>query len=133
MLRDEKDWDPKTMIDITETYGRMNPSLKESLQSMKPKENSDQRKSRLRREAKKAKQAKEAKANTTPKLAAKAKPSKAKKKSSRVAAKKVSNTERGRPDTSVHGFVICLWGVKTRYASESFRIIFRHQQLPPRF
>jgi hypothetical protein len=23
MLRDEKDWDPKTMIDITETYGRM--------------------------------------------------------------------------------------------------------------
>ena len=34
MLRDEKDWDPKTMIDITETYGRMSPSLKESLQSM---------------------------------------------------------------------------------------------------
>lgn len=23
MLRDEKDWDPKTMIDITEAYGRM--------------------------------------------------------------------------------------------------------------
>jgi len=34
MLRDEKDWDPKTMIDITETYGRISPSLKESLQSM---------------------------------------------------------------------------------------------------
>jgi len=82
MLRDEKDWDPKTMIDITESYGRMNPGLKESLLTMKPKENSDQRKSRLRREAKKAKQLKEAKAKTTPKLAAKAKPSKAKKKSS---------------------------------------------------
>ena len=82
MLRDEKDWDPKTMIDITESYGRMNPGLKESLLTMKPKENSDQRKSRLRREAKEAKQVKEAKANTTPKLAAKAKPSKAKKKSS---------------------------------------------------
>ena len=50
----EKDWDPKSMIDVTESYGRMNLGLKESLESlesMKPKENSDQRKSRLRREA----------------------------------------------------------------------------------
>lgn len=54
MLRDEKDWDPKTMIDVTESYGRMNLGLKESLESMKPKENSDQRKSRLRREAREA-------------------------------------------------------------------------------
>jgi hypothetical protein len=60
------------MIDITETYGRMSPSLKESLQSMKPKENSDQRKSRLRREAKKAK---EAEANTVAKPTTKAKAS----------------------------------------------------------
>jgi transposase len=52
MLRDEKDWDPKKMIDISESFGRMNLGLKESLQTMKPKENSDQRKSRLRREAK---------------------------------------------------------------------------------
>lgn len=80
MLRDEKDWDPKTMIDITETYGRMNPSLKESLQSMKPKENSDQRKSRLRREAKKAK---EAEANTVAKPTTKAKASRKAKKAVR--------------------------------------------------
>ena len=80
MLRDEKDWDPKTMIDITETYGRMSPSLKESLQSMKPKENSDQRKSRLRREAKKAK---EAEANTEAKPTTKAKASRKAKKAVR--------------------------------------------------
>ena len=80
MLRDEKDWDPKTMIDITETYGRMSPSLKESLQSMKPKENSDQRKSRLRREAKKAK---EAEANTEAKPTTKANASRKAKKAVR--------------------------------------------------
>jgi transposase len=61
MLRDEKDWDPKTMIDVTESYGRMDLGLKESLQSMKPKENSDQRKSRVRREAKEAAATAEAK------------------------------------------------------------------------
>jgi transposase len=49
MLRDEKDWDPNTMIETTESFGKMNPGLKESLQTMKPKENSDQRKSRLRK------------------------------------------------------------------------------------
>jgi len=54
MLRDEKDWDPNTMIQVTESYGKMNPELKETLQTMKPKENSDQRKSRLRREAREA-------------------------------------------------------------------------------
>ena len=57
MLRDEKDWDPKTMIQVTESFGKMNPSLKESLQEMKPKENHDQRKSRLRKEARAAKEA----------------------------------------------------------------------------
>ncbi len=54
MLRDEKDWDPNTMIETTESFGKMNPGLKESLQTMKPKENSDQRKSRLRKEARAA-------------------------------------------------------------------------------
>jgi transposase len=59
MLRDEKDWEPKRMIEVTESYGRMSPPLKESLQNMKPKENSDQRKSRLRKEARAAKAASE--------------------------------------------------------------------------
>ncbi len=48
MLRDEKDWDPKQMIQVTESFGRMPAGLKDSLQNMKPKENADQRKSRLR-------------------------------------------------------------------------------------
>ena len=59
MLRDEKDWEPKRMIEVTESYGRMSPALKDSLQNMKPKENSDQRKSRLRKEAREAKAAAE--------------------------------------------------------------------------
>jgi transposase len=62
MLRDEKDWDPNTMIEVTESFGKMNPTLKESLQTMKPKENSDQRKSRLRKEARAANET----AKTTP-------------------------------------------------------------------
>ena len=57
MLRDEKDWEPKRMIEVTEKYGKMPDKLKESLQNMKPKENSDQRKARLRREARQAKTA----------------------------------------------------------------------------
>ncbi len=59
MLRDEKDWDPKQMIQVTESFGRMSPTLKDSLQNMKPKENSDQRKSRLRKEARAEKAATE--------------------------------------------------------------------------
>ncbi len=55
MLRDDKEWDPSMMIQVTESFGKMNPSLKEALQTMKPKENSDQRKSRLRKEARAAK------------------------------------------------------------------------------
>ncbi|XZE21408.1 hypothetical protein SH449x_001309 [Pirellulaceae bacterium SH449] len=54
MLRDEKDWDPNTMITVTETYGKMNLGLKETLKEMPVKENSDQRESRLRKEAKAA-------------------------------------------------------------------------------
>jgi len=57
MLRDEKDWNPKRMIEVTESYGKMPEKLKESLTNMKPKENSDQRKARLRREARQAKAA----------------------------------------------------------------------------
>jgi len=61
LLRDAKDWDPKTMIEVTQSFGRMNPSLQETLQTMKPKENSDQRKKRLRKEAREAKEARETK------------------------------------------------------------------------
>ena len=57
MLKDEKDWDPKRMIEVTESYGRMNLELKEKLSAMTPKENSDQRKSRHRKEARAAKEA----------------------------------------------------------------------------
>ena len=55
MLRVEKDWARTHMIQVTESFGKMKRELKQSLQSMKPKENSDQRKSRLRREAREAK------------------------------------------------------------------------------
>ncbi len=57
MLRDEKDWDPKTMIQTTESFGRMPLGLKETLQTMKPKELSQQRKNRLAREVREAKAA----------------------------------------------------------------------------
>ena len=57
MLRDEKDWAPERMIEVTESYGRMNPGLKEKLSAMTPKENSDQRKSRHRKEARAAQEA----------------------------------------------------------------------------
>ena len=56
MLRDEKDWDPKQMLSVTESFGKVPQPLKETLENMKPKENSDQRKSRLRKEAREAKQ-----------------------------------------------------------------------------
>jgi transposase len=69
MLRDEKDWDPKQMIRVTESFGRMSPALKESLQNMKPKENADQRKCRLRKEARAAKEAAESRASKTNKQA----------------------------------------------------------------
>ena len=45
------------MIEVTESYGKMSAKLKETLTTMKPKENSDQRKARLRREARIAKAA----------------------------------------------------------------------------
>jgi hypothetical protein len=55
LLRDEQDWAPKTMIHVTQSFGPINPGLEKTLQSMKPKENSDQRKKRLRKEAREAK------------------------------------------------------------------------------
>jgi transposase len=67
MLRDEKDWESKRMIEITESYGRMNLGLKEKLQEMKPKENSDQRKSRKRKEARQATEAAKTHIGSAPK------------------------------------------------------------------
>ena len=52
MLRDEKDWDPPTMIRVTKSFGCSLPLDEAEFAAMPPKENSDQRKSRLRREAK---------------------------------------------------------------------------------
>lgn len=57
LLRDEKDWEPKRMIEVTESFGKMPRELKETLGTMKPKENSDQRRSRLRRQAREARAA----------------------------------------------------------------------------
>ena len=65
LLRDEKDWNPHTMLQVTESFGRMNPSLKETLQTMKPKENSDQRKKRLRKEAREAQASAPTRVNAT--------------------------------------------------------------------
>jgi transposase len=63
------------MLKVTESFGKVSQEIKETLCTMKPKENSDQRKSRLRREAR---QAKAAAANSTSKtdrkLASKSKP-----------------------------------------------------------
>jgi transposase len=61
MLRDEKDWDPRTVIQTTESFGRMPLGLKEILQTMKPKELSQQRHNhiRLAREVREAKAAAE--------------------------------------------------------------------------
>ena len=54
LLRDEQDWEPKRMIEVTESFGKMDLALKETLHTMKPKENSDQRKKRLRQDAREA-------------------------------------------------------------------------------
>ena len=69
MLRDETDWNPTKMIEVTQSYGRMPSTLKETLESMKPKENADQRKSRLRKEARAAKEAAAKKATRPTKTA----------------------------------------------------------------
>ena len=66
LLRDEKDWEPKRMIEVTESFGRIPTGLKDTLLAMKPKENSDQRKSRLRREAREARAAQAASADQGP-------------------------------------------------------------------
>ena len=100
MLRDEKDWSPSTMIQVTESFGKMNKELKDSLKEMKPKENSDQRKSRLRKEAKAAKELATG-TQTAPKTEAPKLSKNTPKKSSRKAkAKQTSETDARQPKAS---------------------------------
>lgn len=76
MLRDEKDWDPVTMIRTTKSFDGTLPLDEETFRTMPPKENSDQRKSRLRREAREAEELTRrcaAKASPTTKSASKSK------------------------------------------------------------
>jgi hypothetical protein len=111
LLRDEKDWEPKRMIEVTELFGKMPVALKETLQNMKPKENSDQRKSRLRKEARLARaedantSKKEDAANATVKPEAKstAAKSKAKPRTAQVAAPNTSKPRRARKPVCVPG------------------------------
>jgi hypothetical protein len=75
MLRDEKDWDPIKMLKVTESFGKVPQEIKETLYNMKPKENSNQRASRLLRETRQAKAAATiATSKTDRKLASKSKP-----------------------------------------------------------
>jgi transposase len=104
LLRDEKDWEPKRMIEVTESFGKMPVALKETLQNMQPKENSDQRKSRLRQEARLARAAaddisskKEDATNTSTKAEAK---SQVKPRTKQVAAAKPPKPRRARKPVS---------------------------------
>ena len=90
MLRDERDWDPQRMMEVTESFGKVPLQIKEILKEMKPKENSDQRKSRLRKEAR---QAREAQA-TRKEKDAKPKETKNNSKTAKGARKKQADTKR---------------------------------------
>ena len=55
MLRDKTDWDPQKMLSVAQSFGTIPSPIQAALKGMKPKENSDQRKKRLRKEAREAK------------------------------------------------------------------------------
>jgi hypothetical protein len=57
LLRDEKDWEPKRMIEVTESYGRIPLGLKEKLLEMPKKECRHKRKNRRISEERAAKRA----------------------------------------------------------------------------
>jgi hypothetical protein len=59
LLRDEKDWQPLRMVEVTGSFGPMPEQFKETLENRKPEENSDQRKKRLRKEARETRAARE--------------------------------------------------------------------------
>ena len=90
MLRDAKDWDPATMIRITKSFGSSLPLDETAFAAMPPKENSDQRKSRLRREARLAKQA-----DSTTKPSS-TKPSSTKPSSAKSGRNAVTSTKRAK-------------------------------------
>jgi transposase len=92
LLRDGKDWDPKRMLNVTESFGKTPQSLKDTLENMKPKENSDQRKSRLRREAREASAATTTQSSMAPKTATK--PTSKSTQSTKVVAMKPKRTSR---------------------------------------
>lgn len=101
LLRDEKEWEPKRMIEVTQSFGKMPDSLKATLGEMKPKENSDQRKSRHRREAREARLANDAenstraaKAKSPRSVKAKSQPAKAEAVPSRPMTTSTSRTSR---------------------------------------
>ncbi|MBB3209231.1 transposase [Rhodopirellula rubra] len=58
MLRDERDWDPNKMIDVTKSYGGKLPMDEEALRTMPKKECRHKRKRRLAKERQAAEQAK---------------------------------------------------------------------------
>ncbi len=91
MLRDETDWDPLRMLAVGLSFGKTPEPVQHALKTMRPKENSDQRKKRLRKEAREAKESKESttkKASTSRgKSNAKAKQAASKKSSSKIQAK----------------------------------------------
>jgi transposase len=105
LLRDGKDWDPKRMIEITESYGKINKGLKEKLLEMKPKECRHKRKNlRISEERAAARAAKEA-SNPQVETPQKSKASSATRKRSKVLqskpeptipAKKASTPRRAR-------------------------------------
>jgi len=98
LLRDGRDWDPQAMIRVTQSFGRMNANLQETLQTMKPKENSDQRKKRLRREAREGKEARGAKETRAAKNARKSQPTKRSVSQSQTKASQ-SRTNASKPKT----------------------------------
>jgi transposase len=67
LLRDEKDWEPKRMIEVTESYGRIPLGLKEKLLEMPKKECRHKRKNRRVSEERVAKRAAAEQAAQTPK------------------------------------------------------------------
>jgi hypothetical protein len=66
-LRDEKDWEPKSMIEVTESYGRIPLGLQEKLLEMPKKECRHKRKNRRISEERAAKRAAAEQAAQTPK------------------------------------------------------------------
>jgi len=67
LLRDEKDWEPKRMIEVTESYGRIPLGLQEKLLEMPKKECRHKRKNRRISEERAAKRAAAEQAAQTPK------------------------------------------------------------------